>query len=199
MDTVAAVAFNDSDSLHLVLSKTCPFEFYSILEHIIQHYVQYLHNFVSHKEARWIHQIINLSLSNHKGAIGSSFCHFIVKYHFQCLLVDIIQTVTSPTVDSEQTHPNPLSLFNDRVSKYSLFYYSYYFSILQIRIALNELIESLHQTENAIYSPTFHRNNSKMQQLCQYVSNVIMFITDILLSLIVSGYNFIGFTNRANM
>ena len=134
MDSVAGFAFNDSDSLHLVLSKTCPLEFHSILGHIIQHYVQYLHNFVSHKEARWINQIINLSLSSHKGVVVSSFGHFIVKYHFQCLLVNNIQTATSSTVVSELTHPNPLSLFNDRVSNNSLSYYCYYMTSLLHRL-----------------------------------------------------------------
>ena len=115
MDTVAGLAFNDSDSLHLLSSKTCPPEFHSILEHIIQHYVQYLHNFISHEEAMWINQVINLSLYSHKGAVVSSFGQFIVKYHFQCFLVDNVQTVTSPVIVSEQTHPNPLLLFNERV------------------------------------------------------------------------------------
>ena len=123
MDTVAGLAFNDGDSLHLLLSVTCPLEFHSILEHIIQHYVQYFHSFISHEEASWIHQVINLSLSNHKGAVVSSFGHFIVNYHFQCLLVDNIQTTASPIILSKQTHPNPLLLFNDRVSKCSLSYY----------------------------------------------------------------------------
>ena len=116
VDTVAGVAFNDSDSLHLLSSTTCPPEFYSILEYIIQHYVNYLHNFMSHEEAMWINQVINLSLSTHNSAVVSSFGQFIVKYHFQCLLVDNVQTVTSPVILSEQTHPNPLLLFNDRVS-----------------------------------------------------------------------------------
>ena len=116
VDTVAVVAFNDSDSLHLLSSITCPPEFHSILEHIIQHYVEYLHSFISHEETMWIHQVINLSLSSHKGAVVSSSGQFIAKYHFQCLLVDSVQTATSPTVVSEQTHPNPLLLFNDGVS-----------------------------------------------------------------------------------
>ena len=68
-----------------------------------------------------------------------------------------------------------------------------------MRIVLNELIESFHQTENAIYSPKFHQNNSKMKKLYEHVRDIIMFITEILLSLIVSGRTFIGFTNRANM
>ena len=115
MDTVAGLAFNESDSLHLLSSITCPLEFHSILEHIIQHYIQYLHNFISHEEAMWINQVINLSLSSHKGAAVSSFGQFIVKNLFQSLLVDNVQTATSPTILSEQSHPNPLLLFNDRV------------------------------------------------------------------------------------
>ena len=172
MDTVAGVAFNDSDSLHLLSSKTCPLEFHSILEHTIQHYVQYLHNFISHEEVVWIHKVINLSLSSHKGAVVSSFGQFIVKYHFQCLLVDNVQTATSPTILSEQTHPNPLLLFNDKVIKYSHSHYSYYYFILQIRIALNELIASIHEIDKALYSPSFHRNNFKIQKRYQHVSNI---------------------------
>ena len=114
MDTVTDIAFNDSDSLHL-LSKTSPLEFHSILEHIIQHYLQYFHNLISYEEVMWIHQVINLSLSSPKGVVVTSFGQFIVKYHFQCLLVDNVQTATSPTILSEQTHPNPLLLFNDMV------------------------------------------------------------------------------------
>ena len=115
MDTVAGVAFNDSDSLHLLSSRTCPQEFHSFLERTIQHYVQYFHNFISHEEVTWIHQVINLSLSSNKGVVVSSFGRFIVKYHFQCLLVNNVQTARSPAILSGQTHPNPLLLFNDRV------------------------------------------------------------------------------------
>ena len=133
VDTIAGVAFNDSDSLHLLSSITCPLEFHSILEHIIQHYVEYLHSFISHEEARWIHQVINLSLSSHKGAVVSSFGQFIVKNLFQHLLVDNFQTATSPTILSEQTHPNPLLLFNDRVNQCILSHYNYYVTSLFYR------------------------------------------------------------------
>ena len=72
-------------------------------------------------------------MSSHKGAVVSSFGQFIVKYHFQCLLVDNVQTTTLPTILSEQTHPNPLLLFNDKVIKYSHSHYSYYMTSLFYR------------------------------------------------------------------
>lgn len=103
-------------------------------EVIIEHYVNHFYELLRDEEIDWmccfIDKVESLTPSDHPD------CHQLkskYRHHFKTLLGVSVHTLVSSDMDRNTTHPNPLLLFDDRVSVAISYRYCYILSIGKIK------------------------------------------------------------------
>lgn len=85
-----------------------------IIELIVEHYVNHLLNTITDEEIDWMCGVVNIVMSSHEHECDQLKAKY--KYHLLMLLDKPVKSLNSPDINRVVTHPNPLLLFNDKVS-----------------------------------------------------------------------------------